>query len=174
MSLLIVSCSLNPESKSREMAKLLRRHYVHETYPCEFVDLADYALPHCDGEAAYNHPTTKVLLEKTTKAEAVIMALPIYNFGVSAAAKTFIELAGTGLEGKIIGFICSAGGVRSYMSVMSLANSLMLDFRCLIIPKFVYLNVNEESFDNPDIHTRLHELLKTVVALKDAWKETNK
>lgn len=167
MSLLIVSCSLNPASKSRELAKLLRAHYVHEEYPCEFIDLADYPLPLCDGEAAYSHPNAKLLLEKTQKAEAIIMALPIYNFGINAAAKNFIELVGDGLTAKVIGFICAAGGQRSYMSVMSLANSLMLDFRCLIVPKFVYL----EPSDSPDsIHPRLHELLKTVVALKSAWK----
>lgn len=165
--LLIVSCSLNPASKSRELAKLLRSHYVHEEYPCEFVDLADYTLPHCDGQTAYDHPQVKMLLEKTQKAEAIIMALPIYNFGVSAAAKNFIELAGTGFEGKVIGFICAAGGQRSYMSIMNLANSLMLDFRCLIVPKFVYI----DPADTPEqTHPRLHELLQTIVRLKDAWE----
>ena len=28
--------------------------------------------------------------------------------------------------------------MSSYMSVMAYANSLMLDFRCVIIPRFVY------------------------------------
>jgi FMN reductase len=37
---------------------------------------------------------------------------------------------------KVVGFLCAAGGKSSYMSVMRLANSLMLDFRCLIIPHF--------------------------------------
>ncbi len=166
MTLLIVSCSLNPASKSRELAKLLRNHYNHEEYPCEFVDLADYTLPLCDGEEAYNHPQAKLLLEKTRKAEAIIIALPIYNYGINAAAKNFIELTGAGFRNKVVGFICAAGGQRSYMSIMSLANSLMLDFRCLIVPNFVYLDPS----DNPDIHNRLHSLLKTVVALKDAWK----
>ena len=33
---------------------------------------------------------------------------------------------------------CAAGGGGSYMSVMPFANSLMLDFRCLVVPRFVY------------------------------------
>lgn len=174
MVLLIVSCSLNPASKSRQMATLLKNHYLHEDTPCEFVDLADYDLPHCDGDTAFNHPHTKILLEKAQKAQSVILALPIYNFGISAAAKNFIELAGTGLQGKVIGFICSAGGPRSYMSIMNLANSLMLDFGCLIVPKFVYLDPSNGSIDNPDIHKRLHTLLQTVVSLQDAWEACNK
>lgn len=165
--LLIISCSLNPASKSRELAKLLRSHYVHEEYPCEFVDLADYNLPLCDGDSAYHHKDAKLLLEKTEKAEAIILALPIYNFSINAAAKNFIELTGNGFNDKVVGFICAAGGQRSYMSVMSLASSLMLDFRCLVVPKFVYL---EPSDNQEAIHLRLHELLQTIVRLKEAWK----
>ena len=169
MSLLIVSCSLNPNSKSRELARLLRSHYVHEEYPCEFVDLADYALPLCDGSSTHEHPQVKLLLEKTHKAEGIIMALPIYNFGINAAAKNFIELTGSGFEGKVIGFICAAGGEKSYMSIMNLANSLMLDFRCLIVPNFVYLEPTVDTSDS-DIHKRLHRLLTSVIALKNVWK----
>src|SRR6266576_3369311 len=36
------------------------------------------------------------------------------------------------------GILCSAGGTSSYMAVMAYANSLMLDFRTVIIPRFVY------------------------------------
>ena len=32
----------------------------------------------------------------------------------------------------------AAGGQGSYMSGMGLANSLMLDFRCIIVPRFIY------------------------------------
>ena len=66
------------------------------------------------------------------------MATPVYNYDVSAAAKNMVELTGSAWEDKVVGFLCAAGGMGSYMSVMSFANSLMLDFRCLIIPRFVY------------------------------------
>jgi len=53
-------------------------------------------------------------------------------------AKNLLELTGGSWENKTVGFLCAAGGSSSYMSIMGLANSLMLDFRCLIIPRFVY------------------------------------
>ena len=62
----------------------------------------------------------------------------MYNFDVSAAAKNMIELTGNAWEDKVVGFLCAAGGMNSYMSVMAYANSLMLDFRTVIIPRFVY------------------------------------
>ena len=53
-------------------------------------------------------------------------------------ADSAIELAGRNLTDKVVGFLCASGGDRSYMSVMAVANSLMLDFRTIIVPRFVY------------------------------------
>ena len=37
-----------------------------------------------------------------------------------------------------VAMMCAAGGQGSYMAPMQVANSLMLDFRCVIVPRFVY------------------------------------
>src|SRR6266487_2638974 len=52
-------------------------------------------------------------------------------------------------QDKIVGFLCAAGGTASYMSVMAYANSLMLDFRCVIIPRFVF--ATSDAFDGDKI-----------------------
>ena len=67
-----------------------------------------------------------------------------------------------------MGFICAAGGKGSYMSPMSFMNSLMLDFRCIIIPRFVY--ADGDSFDennNPDsqLKERIEELVDVSISL---------
>ena len=64
---------------------------------------------------------------------------------------------------KVVGFLCAAGGKGSYMSVMSLANSLMLDFRCLILPRFVYSvgeDFEEDEVTDPKVKERVMELAK--------------
>src|SRR5438105_5053395 len=78
-----------------------------------------------------------------------LVAAPIYNYDVAAAAKNMIELAGSAWENKVVGFLCAAGGTASYMSVMAYANSLMLDFRCVIIPRFVF--ATSDAFDGDNI-----------------------
>jgi NAD(P)H-dependent FMN reductase len=70
-------------------------------------------------------------------ARAVIIATGIYNYDANAAVKNLVELTGDAWENKVVGFLCAAGGMSSYMSIMSLANSLMLDFRSIIVPRFV-------------------------------------
>ena len=63
---------------------------------------------------------------------------------------------------KIVSFICAAGASSSFMSIMSIADSLMLDFRCLINPRFVYSiesDFDKEKLINLDIQARLETLV---------------
>ena len=127
----------------------------------EFFDLQDNPLPMCDGDECYDLPEVLEFREKVKNADGIIMATPVYNFNVSSGAKNIVELGGSMLYDKIFGFMCAAGGRNGYMSVMSLANSLMLDFRCYIIPKFVYATKHDfenGKITNSDIKERIKEL----------------
>jgi NAD(P)H-dependent FMN reductase len=135
---LIVSGSLRTNSRSRTLAQYLTDCYQSQGIAARLIDLRSVPLPFCDGEAAYDHQSVLALSKIISEARVVIIATPIYNFDASAALKNLIELTGESWEDKVVGFLCAAGGSMSYMSVMSLANSLMLDFRCLIIPRIVY------------------------------------
>ena len=132
----------------------------------EFFDLQDNPLPMCDGDKCYDLPEVLEFREKVKNADGIIMATPVYNFNVSSGAKNIVELGGSMLYDKIFGFMCAAGGRNGYMSVMSLANSLMLDFRCYIIPKFVYATKHDfenGKITNSDIKERIKELGAEVV-----------
>lgn len=102
------------------------------------LDLRDHPLPLCDGGPAYADPEVGQVSEAIAAADLLLVALPIYNYGVNAAAKNLVELTGRAWTGKTVGFLCSAGGSTSHMAVMGFANTLMLDCRCLILPRFVY------------------------------------
>ena len=96
------------------------------------------------------------------KAQSAIIASPIYMYDLNAVAKNFIELTGRSWTNKIVGFICAAGGKGSYMSVTSYMNSLMLDFRCIVIPRFVY--TDGSGFDeNYNIKSNIKERIKELV-----------
>ena len=106
-------------------------------------------------------------------ADGIIIAAPVYNYDVAAATKNMIELTGSAWQDKIVGFLCAAGGMGSYMSVMAYGNSLMLDFRCVIIPRFVF--ATSESFDGDNlidkkiarrIETVAEELVRFTKALR--------
>ena len=137
----------------------------------EFFDLQNNPLPMCDGDKCYDLPEVIKFRKKVKNAKGIIMAIPIYNFNVSSGAKNIIELGGKMLYGKVFGFICAAGGKSSYMSVMSFANSLMIDYRCFIIPKFVYALKNDfdgDKITSPEIKQRINELGKDLIKITEA------
>ena len=166
MNVLILGCSLNPESNSQILAREAAGVLQSLGVTVDVVDLRARPLPVCDGETSdANAETVKAAVRA---ADAIVFAVPIYNYDVNAAAKNVVEHVGSALEGKLVAFLCTAGGSASYMSVMSLANSLMLDFRCLIVPRFVYST--GECFSagrivSSDVAARVRKLCEEVVRL---------
>jgi NAD(P)H-dependent FMN reductase len=157
----IVSASLREASLSRALALELLTYYRESKANSHLLDLRDIKLPFCDAESAYSDPNVETCQTLLGAARAIMVATPIYNFDVNAVAKNLVELTGDAWENKVVGFLCAAGGSSSYMSVMGLANSLMLDFRCVIIPRFVY--ATRQDFVNgkelrKEIRARVHEL----------------
>jgi FMN reductase len=135
--LLVISCSLHPESRSRRMARAAVEGLRAEGKAAELVDLRDVDLPICAGDGDLT-ASARALWERIKLARAVIVAAPVYNYDVNAAAKNLIEMTGSAWDGKVVGLMAAAGGRSSYMSLLGLASSLMLDFRCWIAPRFVY------------------------------------
>ncbi len=167
MKTLIVSCSLHTESKSRQLARELESLWrAEDAIDITTLDLRDLELPPCDGGSSYGHPATGQLQAAFTEADAVVFAVPIYNYDINSAAKNAIELAGRQLTDKVAGFLCAAGGHRSYMSVMATANSLMLDFRTIIIPRFVYVGGD----DIPDGGGLSEDIRKRVVQFGEEFQ----
>ena len=163
---LVISSSLRSGSLSRLLAQELARELGGAA---ELVDLRDFPLPICDGETAYSDANVAKLAAKISSARVILVATPIYNFDANAAVKNLVELTGCAWENKIVGFACAAGGALSYMSVMSLANSLMLDFRCVIIPRFVYAtgaDFHEDNVLRPELAARLKQLAEAATKLR--------
>jgi len=146
---LVISTSGNPDSNSRRMGRLALKYLQKAGADCAWLDISELGLPLCDADACYSQPSAQTLTAAVEAADGILIATPVYNYDVSAAAKNMVELSGSRWENKIVGFLCAAGGMNSYMSVMSFANSLMLDFRCIIIPRFVY--ATGRAFENEEL-----------------------
>jgi NAD(P)H-dependent FMN reductase len=167
---LIISSSLRAASLSRVMAESLAASYAKLGAAHQLIDLREYVLPLCDGGAAYEHAHVTTLSAAIEAARVIIVATPIYNYDANAAAKNLVELTGSSWENKTVGFLCAAGGTSSYMSIMSLANSLMLDFRCLIIPRFVYAKGEDftaTKAPTPDLAARIEALAQASTKIRN-------
>lgn len=170
MKAIVLSSSLNPGSKSRVMAWEAMEQLKAFGAEADFVDIQDFPLPLSGAGRSWDDPNAKALTERIGRADAVVLALSIYSYDVTAAAKNLVELSAESWGGKAVGFICAAGGMGSYTAVMSLANSLMLNHRCLILPRFVYATKEAWVGMNFDEKTkaRISELCRELVRLSKA------
>ncbi|WP_168564331.1 NADPH-dependent FMN reductase [Crateriforma spongiae] len=169
--LLVLSSSLHPTSRSRILAKAAYQRLDQQGRQCYFFDLAETPLPPCDGATAYGHENVADLAQRIRDADAILIASPVYNYDVNAAIKNAVELTGKAWTDKVVGLMLAAGGAGSYMSAMGLANSLMLDFRCLIVPRFIY--ATGESFEgnslaDDSISDRVDLLIRETLTISDA------
>lgn len=160
MAYLVLSCSLNPQSRSRVLARAAASRIEEAGGDVDFVDLRDIPLPLCDGAITALDANAQRLAQRIAESDGIVLACPVYNFDVSSSAKNLIELTGAVWTGKVVAIVCAAGGDASYMAHMGIANSLMLDFRSVIVPRFVHVGefdiVNERIVD-ADTLRRLDE-----------------
>lgn len=169
MSTLVISASLNPSSRSRVMARAAHERLRAGGGVADWLDLRDLQLPLCDGGAAYAHPGVATASAAIAAAGVILLACPIYNYWVNAAAKNLIELTGKAWTEKRVGFLCSAGGANSYLAVLGFGNALMADFRCHIIPRWVYAvgdQVRPDGFIAPEISERIARLAEQALIVK--------
>jgi FMN reductase len=155
------------------MGRIAFRYLQEKEVDCAWLDLAELDLPLCDADACYTNPSARKLSAAVTEADGLIVAAPVYNFDVSASAKNMIELTGSAWEDKVVGFLCAAGGMASYMSVMAYANSLMLDFRCVVIPRFVFATgdaFNEDELADEKISKRIEQVAADLIRFTSALR----
>ena len=176
MNIIVISCSLHPHSASWVLAQQAVSDLKDLGVEAALYDLRDLTLDFADATTAHKTPDAEMIINAIHEASAVLMAVPIYNYDVNSAAKNLLEIGLRAWNEKLVGFMCAAGGRSSYMSVMSVANSLMLDFRCLIVPRFVYATKTDFGDFREDsmyiasdmIKDRLRELSETTIRLAKA------
>jgi FMN reductase len=160
----VFATSLNPGSRSWRLAVEAHRVLASREVDSSLVDLRDSGLPQTGPPEAYDHPEVRRLRSATARASHVVIAVPVYNYQVASTAKGLVELLGReALGGKTIALMCSAGGRGSFMAPMAFANSLMLDFRCWIVPRFVYTVPDDYGGDgeitNPEVVRRVETMI---------------
>ena len=168
MTTLIFSTVQNESSKVYQLALNVHKNLTKKHINSTIVNLEEYNLPICDGYLCYQDPNVIKFQELVKQASGYIFCSPIYNYDVNAIAKNLIELCYNQMKNKLVGIVVNAGAEKSYMAPLSFINSLMLDFRCLIIPRFVYSTAKDFDKDNQIVN---EELLKRIEQLADYYSK---
>jgi len=92
---LVISTSSNPDSNSRRMGRVAFAHLQKHKVDCAWIDISEMDLPLCDGGKCYGMPGSKKLSAAIEAADGILVAAPVYNYDVAAAAKNMVELTGS-------------------------------------------------------------------------------
>ncbi len=168
IQILVVSTSLSEESGSKLLCHHAAEFLSQKGISVKHESLQDYRiLPYgMDGSEGL-----ETLREAFEEATGILFGFPVYNYNMNASLKAVIEHFGRTMSDKVIGLMMSAGGQASYMSGLVVANSLTLDFRSWVAPRFVYATSDafgDDRVTDPEISTRVEELAWTVY--EKAWQ----
>jgi NAD(P)H-dependent FMN reductase len=180
--ILVISTSLNPHSKSVGLAQYAAEYLKSKGQKVDFIDLRKYNLQLANGDdqSAYDNPQVKELHDRIEKAQAIIIAAPIHNYGVAASAKNLVELtthehkkilSGKAWRNKVIGFIGVSGGHGSMLAFFPFINSLMMDSKVVVVPNFVMASsddFNDQDQMSAETKKRIEELDTNLVKFKEA------
>ncbi len=139
MKVAILNTNLAPAGKLAYLAETLAAYLAEDGHETGVYHLGKLDLPACDGYHCYRNEKTISLAAELAGADAILLVSPVYNYDLNSAAKNLIELTGASWEGKAVGLVCQAGADRSYLSPLAFLNSLTVDYRCLVSPRYVYV-----------------------------------
>lgn len=164
----VLSASLGSDSNSRSLCWHACEFAKERGIEAEFINLQDHrVLPYFEeGSEGIEEISAKL-----DAAAAIIVSFPLYNYNMSASLKALIEHCGNCFEDKVVGIMTAAGGQSSYMSVMSIVQSLMCDYRSWIIPRYVYAargDFEQEGKPGQEVRQRIEQLVE--VAYRTAWQ----
>ena len=137
MSTLLLSTSLDPNSKGNQLAQWMSEN-LSDILDLEWVEYKNHPLPDFDNDTVFQSESFAFLHEKIRTSSGVIVVSPIYNWSTCANLKKIVEATGSDNPtnaqrsawfDKIVTFVSVAGSPVSYMSYSSLAMGLMLDFK---------------------------------------------
>jgi NAD(P)H-dependent FMN reductase len=159
----VIGTSLDKKSRSQLLARQVKYKLARRRIDVSLIDLRDHSLPPSGNPLSVDDAkVVEMLGHQIQSSSHLVFALAIYNFDVSSAAKNLLELIPTEkLKGKTIAFVCAAGSQNSYMSVMNFANTMMLNARCWIVPRFVFAtgaDFNGQGGISANISQRLDDL----------------
>jgi NAD(P)H-dependent FMN reductase len=168
LNLPVFSCSLDPASVSRRLADQTADAISDRGHRTTVIDLADVSLPPFDNDGVFASDAFSVVHRAIDEADGLVLAFPIYNWAPSSTVKSLIEATGATGAGrraawfdKVVTFVCAAGLPHSTMATGPLAQSLMLDFKCIVNPYTAYFS--ERDWDGGQLRPdRADRLDKTV------------
>ena len=151
---LIIRSSLNPESKSYQMCKIIFEKMSANNVQVELLDVRDYEL----GHTFRTTPDMQKISEKIAAADNFVIGMAVYCYSVNDSLKSVLDNCFSEVTGKKYGIVCAAGGDKSYLATQHLTQICANEWRMMQLPRIVYASGKdwqEGKLINADVVERM-------------------
>ena len=138
---LVISSSLNPDSKCFKVCKMVAKSLQKKGLNVEILDIREYQLGHTF------RPTEDMqkISEKIASADNFVIGMAVYCYSINDSLKTLLDNCFEDVEGKKYGIVCAAGGDKSYLSTQHLTQICANEWRMIQLPRVVYTSGKDWS-----------------------------
>jgi NAD(P)H-dependent FMN reductase len=163
MRVLCLSSSLRPGNRTSVVAKAVADGLGRAGHEVDLLELSEVALEFCDGRplAQYGE-SMRGAADRVAKADAYVIAMPVYCYSLPGVLKNFLDVAIGGMAGKPFAVVAVAGGERSYLACADLQRILQYEVSAVPYPRVVY--ASDRHFDgrapSPETAGRLEALAR--------------
>ena len=131
---LVISSSLNPDSKSYKICKMVTKLLEKKGIEVELLDVRDYEL----GHTFRTTPDMQKITDKITTADNFIIGMAVYSYSINDSLKSVLDNCFEEVNGKKYGIVCAAGGEKSYLATQHLTQVCANEWRMIQLPRVVY------------------------------------
>ena len=173
--MLLISFSLNPNSKSYKAIKYAGNYLKSIDSDFKFIDMREYELPFYNGiDNVLHNDRVKELFNIFNKVEKIIIATPVYNFDVNAVLKNFIDWLSVIryknklLHRQVVGIIGAMGSEKSFTSLLPSLTNFQFSLGFYLLPKIVMCVpmdfIEEGNKVNINLENRIKSLCDTMLS----------
>lgn len=158
MKLSILSLSASETSVSRACAHALKDAWIGGGQSVVLIDICSLPPRWVNDEGLPALPPEYTAADAELRSsDGIVLAHPVYCYTASSPAKAITEIFGHAFEKMPVGFIASAGTIRSHLAVGDLMLSMMFEQSTLCFPKSVL--ATQEDLDGglpgPELAARI-------------------
>ncbi|MBA9026864.1 NADPH-dependent FMN reductase [Peribacillus huizhouensis] len=171
MKLLGISGALIGTKTAVAVNEVLTQASQHPHIETELLDLKDYKVEFVDGRSfdAYNEDT-RTVINKILQADFFVIATPVYQSSLTGALKNlFDHLPTTVFEGKVVGYVSTAGSNMHMLVAENHLRPILSYFKAHVATRNVFVSnecFNKENvIENDDVKHRLADLAEELVVL---------
>jgi len=160
--IVITSTSMSESSRSRlalSYCEQIIMEFASDNITCDFIDVRDIS-------TSYTSKKAKGYIKKFQKADAIIIGIPIHNWGASAQAIDFLSNAIDSEQIKAFTpcvLIGGAGSDKALLALDGVVRSLLTETNAMILGKPIIVSASDTNQDKTEISNNVAERLEKVV-----------